>query len=142
MVNISVYEPKKQTESLDINDLEILVTRELGENFAQSDEDELINFVVAKEKVETGHIVAITIESTTKFYTINDFGYTQVNVKNDSSFDLKALAEMKNSNSNVDLKDLAKKHRSKKKVKVRVSVLKKLAENKKIIKERDSSKQQ
>lgn len=136
MVNVTIYEPISNNNSLDIKDFEQIKSLELGENFTQSEEDELINFIVAKEKVESGKLIEITIQNKSNFYIINDFGYDKVDIIKENTFDLQALAIEKNK---IDFENLVK-NRKKPKKKVRISVIKKLAENKKIIRERDLSK--
>lgn len=137
MVNVSIYEPISNNNSLDIKDFELLSSLELGENFAQSEEDELINFIVAREKVESGKLLEITIQNISNFFIITDFGYDKVDIVKKKTFDLQTLADEKNK---IDFKNLVDNHTITKK-KVRISVIKKLAENKKIIRERDLTKQ-
>lgn len=137
MVNVAIYEVKTPSESLNFKDLNLVLSRELGDDFAKSEEDELINFILAKEKVDIGQIIGITVANNTKFYMINTFGYEKISIKKET-LDLKSLADEKNAIKEVDLENLAKNQKPKKKV--RISVIKKLKEFKELIKQRDKNK--
>lgn len=141
MVNVTIYEP---SNSLDINDYEQIKSIELSEIYGEQEVETTINFIVAKYKVICGQLIGIKISNKTNFYVINDFGYDKVIIIKHNDLDFKELAEEKRIENDIkisnDLHSLAKEDKLKSKEKIRISVIKKLIENKKIIKQRDASK--
>lgn len=143
MVNVTIYEP---SNSLDINDYEQIKSIELSESYGEQEVETTINFIVAKYKVSCGQLIGIKISNKTNFYVINDFGYDKVIILKHSDLDFKELAKEKRIENDIktsnDLHSLAKEDKLKSNEKIRVSVIKKLIENKKIIKQRDALKHQ